>query len=428
MEGSGTYPLLEDPGKFLQYSQDKTSHHRSLTAHGSAPLPSSATLQQHPVDRPLYAHSLLSTSGGKLISCREDNQCPRPADKSLDTLPHHHNQFLEFPPIPTQSFTHQSPHHEPQSFEVVSQCLNVQPLETILPPGKYQQAKSSSEDKMFDCPYCNAGFKGRMAIEKHDGREGTEAHLRSVGHHDLDRSVLLGSDQQGPENVGLPVTESVYGATNLLTRKIDEGSVNPPVLVQGESRGHYQKGSPDATQKSGPRDSRKGEFSQTVSSDLDVFGTSESSDDIIFEGSTLGDSSQELTVLGANPLSSVAGSSSQQASTGTSEPADERLPGSDYSATDQQQWKQLFGYDASTSRYVCQWCGRNFDRISNLKRHVLLHSGIKPFKCLYCNYRATQKANVVQHVASRHRDEMRALLNNNINVNDMLVPTPGMKS
>ncbi|KAK7072925.1 hypothetical protein SK128_004436 [Halocaridina rubra] len=89
--------------------------------------------------------------------------------------------------------------------------------------------------------------------------------------------------------------------------------------------------------------------------------------------------------------------------------------GADYSTAEQQQWKQLLGCDAGSNRYACEWCGRTFDRVSNLKRHMLLHSGIKPFKCLYCSYRATQKANVVQHVASRHRNEMRALLNNNIN-------------
>lgn len=89
----------------------------------------------------------------------------------------------------------------------------------------------------------------------------------------------------------------------------------------------------------------------------------------------------------------------------------------------QHQVKQSVGVEGSSNKYVCHWCGRNFDRISNLKRHVLLHSGIKPFKCLYCNYRATQKANVVQHLASIHRDEMRSLLHNNINVNDILVPS-----
>lgn len=77
----------------------------------------------------------------------------------------------------------------------------------------------------------------------------------------------------------------------------------------------------------------------------------------------------------------------------------------------------------NSNYYRCQYCGRNFDRVSNLKRHLLLHSGAKPFKCLYCDYRATQKANVVGHLACKHKGEMRALLDNNINVNDILVPS-----
>lgn len=99
----------------------------------------------------------------------------------------------------------------------------------------------------------------------------------------------------------------------------------------------------------------------------------------------------------------------------------ESLTQSEKPAADSQHVTMTEG--GGSNKYICQWCGRNFDRVSNLKRHMLLHSGIKPFKCLYCNYRATQKANVVQHLASRHRNEMRALLHNNINVNDILVPS-----
>lgn len=73
-------------------------------------------------------------------------------------------------------------------------------------------------------------------------------------------------------------------------------------------------------------------------------------------------------------------------------------------------------------RYTCQYCGRNFDRMSNLKRHLLLHSGSKPFQCLYCEYRAAQKVNVVQHMANRHKEQMTALLCSQVNINDMLTP------
>lgn len=72
------------------------------------------------------------------------------------------------------------------------------------------------------------------------------------------------------------------------------------------------------------------------------------------------------------------------------------------------------------SKHVCQYCCRSFDRLSNLKRHLLLHSGTKPFRCLYCEYRAAQKANVVQHMANRHKEKLSSLLSTNVNINEML--------
>lgn len=156
----------------------------------------------------------------------------------------------------------------------------------------------------------------------------------------------------------------------------------------------------------------------------------ENSADILFKGTNLGEnsnSSQDIQISLDNHIfiESSPQRYSQQHSSLTDQPS-ENLSVPENVSGEHQQIKQLMGYE-SISKYVCQWCGRNFDRISNLKRHVLLHSGIKPFKCLYCNYRATQKANVVQHLASRHRDEMRALLHNNINVNDILVPSGPVK-
>lgn len=152
----------------------------------------------------------------------------------------------------------------------------------------------------------------------------------------------------------------------------------------------------------------------------------------------LGDSSnssQDTQLTMDNHLlldsSSIYSSSSQPLTTSDHHPSESGVAAAislvDNNSSDSQALKQGVGFDAALNRYVCQWCGRNFDRISNLKRHVLLHSGIKPFKCLYCSYRATQKANVVQHLASRHREEMRALLHNNINVNDILVPSGPVK-
>lgn len=56
----------------------------------------------------------------------------------------------------------------------------------------------------------------------------------------------------------------------------------------------------------------------------------------------------------------------------------------------------------SQTHYSCPWCYREFSKSSNLKRHILTHTGEKPYACPICPYRAVQKVQVVQHLRSKH--------------------------
>lgn len=58
----------------------------------------------------------------------------------------------------------------------------------------------------------------------------------------------------------------------------------------------------------------------------------------------------------------------------------------------------------SQSHYACPWCHREFSKSSNLKRHILTHTGEKPYACPVCPYRAVQKVQVVHHLKSKHSD------------------------
>ncbi|RXG70518.1 hypothetical protein Avbf_00232 [Armadillidium vulgare] len=54
------------------------------------------------------------------------------------------------------------------------------------------------------------------------------------------------------------------------------------------------------------------------------------------------------------------------------------------------------------SSYKCVICGTSFSQGYNYKRHMLTHSGFKPYACPMCPYRSTQSNNVKRHLANVH--------------------------
>lgn len=63
--------------------------------------------------------------------------------------------------------------------------------------------------------------------------------------------------------------------------------------------------------------------------------------------------------------------------------------------------------DSQTSHQeglTCSFCGKWFLYPKDVKRHVRIHTGEKPFACTLCPYRAAQKGNVKQHMISVHKE------------------------
>ena len=50
----------------------------------------------------------------------------------------------------------------------------------------------------------------------------------------------------------------------------------------------------------------------------------------------------------------------------------------------------------------CKYCGRIFACQSYLERHLLQHTGEKPYKCDYCEKRFTRQTTVDKHVIREH--------------------------
>ena len=54
-------------------------------------------------------------------------------------------------------------------------------------------------------------------------------------------------------------------------------------------------------------------------------------------------------------------------------------------------------------QYACPFCNRVSAHSGSIKRHILIHTGEKPFKCKYCPMSCRQKSDLKNHIQNKHK-------------------------
>ena len=66
-------------------------------------------------------------------------------------------------------------------------------------------------------------------------------------------------------------------------------------------------------------------------------------------------------------------------------------------------------YKLGPNSFACSTCSKQFKTKKDLRRHIRIHTGQKPFSCNYCDYASTQSGNLNTHIVRYHNETLESV-------------------
>ena len=63
---------------------------------------------------------------------------------------------------------------------------------------------------------------------------------------------------------------------------------------------------------------------------------------------------------------------------------------------------QIFPIKLGAGQYGCLYCDKVMKNAKDMRKHIMVHTGEKPFSCDFCDYRSTQKVHLKSHMIKHH--------------------------